>query len=226
MNETRSYNSQLRQQQAEATRERILDAMAAIYEEEGRVEAATARAVAARAGVREITVYRHFPNRERLLQGLWARLNRKYGVTVGMPEDAAEVAGKMEALFQSFEAAPAHILASIRTEQGLKVRDSLNPERSAAFLKIVQDIAPRLDEPDRRKAAAVLQLLYSAYSWVSLREQWDLRGAPAAEAVAWAVETLIADLRQRGSDPIRPVAPSPAQTSDAQTGDSQKDAEE
>ena len=84
MKAVRTYNSQLRQSQAEATRERILAAMAELYERDG--EAATVRAVAERAGVREITVYRHFPNRDELMKGLWAWLNRKHGVTVGMPE--------------------------------------------------------------------------------------------------------------------------------------------
>lgn len=205
MTEARTYNSQLRQSQAEATREKILDAMASIYEEEGRIEAATARAVAARAGVREITVYRHFPNREILLQALWTWLNRKHGVTVGIPETADEIVSKMGPLFQTFEAAPAHVLAAIRTPEGLKIRESLNADRSAAFIKALNGIAPDLDATEQAKAAAVLQLLYSAYAWVSMREQWGLSGDTAAEAAAWAAETLLADLRKRGKAPIRPT---------------------
>jgi len=178
--------------------------MAAIYEEEGRIEAATTRAVAARAGVREVTVYRHFPSREVLLQGLWAWLNRRNGVTVGMPESADELVAKMGPLYQTFDAAPAHILASVRTDEGLKIRSSLNAERSAIFLKLVAETAPALDEAERRKAAALLQLLYSAYPWISYREQWGLTGEPAAEVSAWAVEVLLADLRRRGAKPLRP----------------------
>lgn len=204
MSGKRTYNSALRQEQADATRERILEAMAAIYQEEGRIEAATTRAVAARAGVREVTVYRHFPSREVLLQGLWAWLNRRNGVTVGMPEHADEIALKVGPLYQTFDAAPGHILASIRSEEGLKIRSSLNAERSAIFLKLVAEAAPALDEAEQVKAAALLQLLYSAYPWVSFREQWDLTGEPAAEISAWAVEVILADLRRRGAKPLRP----------------------
>lgn len=204
MSGKRTYNSALRQEQADATRERILEAMAAIYQDEGRIEAATTRAVAARAGVREVTVYRHFPSREVLLQGLWAWLNRRNGVTVGMPESADEIARKVGPLYQTFDAAPGHILASIRTEEGLKIRSSLNAERSAIFLKLVAEAAPALDEAEQVKAAALLQLLYSAYPWISFREQWDLTGAPAAEVSAWAVEVILADLRRRGAKPLRP----------------------
>jgi AcrR family transcriptional regulator len=74
----RTYNSTLRQERATATRDRILEAMAAIYEEEGRIAAATTRAVAARAEVREMTAYRYFSTREILVQGLWAFLNRRH----------------------------------------------------------------------------------------------------------------------------------------------------
>lgn len=206
MSETRPYNSRLRQEQAEATRERILDAMAGLYEAEGRLEAATVRAVAARAGVREITVYRHFPNRELLLAGLWERLNRGAGVTVGMPEAPAELVSKMGPLFASFDAAPAHVLASLRTEEGLKVRSSLNEDRRTHFLTVLDQAAPDLPPAEKAKAAAVLQLLYSGYAWVSMREQWDLPGDVAAEAAAWAAEILIENLRQRGAQPVRPAA--------------------
>lgn len=205
MSKARTYNSELRQSQAEATREKILEAMTAIYEEEGRIEAATARAVAARAGVREITVYRHFPNREILLQALWAHLNRKHGVTVGMPESADEIVAKIGPLYQTFEAAPGHVLAAIRTPEGLKIRESLNDERAEIFMAALREAAPALDPADQAKAAAVLQLLYSSYAWVSMREQWGLSGEVAAEAAAWAAETLLADLRKRGTTPIRPA---------------------
>ncbi|WP_068876106.1 MULTISPECIES: TetR family transcriptional regulator [unclassified Phenylobacterium] len=205
MSDKRTYNSALRQEQSDATREKILQSMAAIYAEEGRIEAATTRAVAARAGVREVTVYRHFPSRDVLLQGLWAWLNRRNGVTVGMPETADEIALKVGPLYQTFDAAPGHVLASVRTEEGLKIRSSLNAERSAIFLKLVAEAAPALDEGERVKAAALLQLLYSAYPWISFREQWDLTGEPAAEVSAWAVEIILAELRRRGAKPLRPT---------------------
>lgn len=208
MKAVRTYNSQLRQSQAEATRERILAAMAELYERDG--EAATVRAVAERAGVREITVYRHFPNRDELMKGLWAWLNRKHGVTVGMPETAEQLVAQIAPLFATFGAAPAHVAASLRSPEGQKVRNSLNAERAEAFLAILEDVAPDLAPNERRKAASVLQLLYSAHTWISMREQWGLDDAAAAEAAGWAAEHLIADLRARGSAPIRPGETGPA----------------
>jgi len=206
MSETRTYNSRLRQEQAEATRERIVGAMADILAEDGRIEAATNRAVAQRAGVTEVTVYRHFPSRELLLRGLWEHLNRRNGANIGMPESEAEILEKVGPLFATFDAAPAHITAAITTEHGREMRGSLDELRRAAFLDALAEATDGLSPGDRAKAAGVIQLLYSAYAWLSLREQWNVQGQDAADAVGWAIETLLADLRARGSAPIKPGA--------------------
>jgi len=207
MSETRSYNSRLRQEQAEATRERIVAAMAELLAEDGRIEAATNRAVAARAGVTEVTVYRHFPNREALLRGLWEHLNRRNGSTIGMPQSEAELVGNIAPLFATFDVAPAHIVASVTTEHGREMRGSLDELRRNAFLEALENAARDLPPAERVKAAGVIQLLHSAYAWLSLREQWNLSGQDAADAAGWAIETLIADLRARGPAPIKPSVP-------------------
>lgn len=206
MSETRTYNSRLRQEQAEATRERIVAAMADILAEDGRIEAATNRAVAQRAGVTEVTVYRHFPSRELLLRGLWEHLNQRNGANVGMPESEAEILDKVGPLFATFDAAPAHITAAITTEHGREMRGSLNELRRHTFLDALAEATRDLSPEDKAKAAGVIQLLYSAYTWLSLREQWNVTGKAAAEAAGWAIETLLADLHARGSAPIRPRA--------------------
>lgn len=203
MSSIRSYNSALRRDQAEATRERILAAMAALVEE-GDGQAPTNRAVAERAQVTEVTVYRHFPSRELLLKGLWEHLNRKDGVRVGMPESPADLLAKIKPLMASFDASPAQIVARVTTAQGRAARASLDPERREAFLGLVAQAAPALPEGEQAKAAAVLQLLYSAYAWISLREQWTLSGPPAADALGWAAEVLLADLKTRGGAPVAP----------------------
>lgn len=205
MSDVRTYNSRLRQEQAGATRERILAAMADLLLTKGRIEQVTNRAVAAAAGVTEVTVYRHFPSRDVLLRGLWEWLNRRNGVTVGMPESADDIIAKLPALYATFDAAPAHIVASLTSQQGREMRESLNEPRRAAFLSAVVEAAPDLPAGEQEKAAAMLQLIYSAYGWVSLREQWGVTGERAADAATWAVQTLLDDLRRRGAAPIEPA---------------------
>ncbi|MBD9480058.1 TetR/AcrR family transcriptional regulator [Pseudoxanthomonas sp. PXM02] len=200
---TRSYTSDLRRQQADATRARILDAAAALMEAspDGAASVTTKR-IAEEAGITEVTLYRHFPSRADLNQALWQHMNDQQGVAGGFPATLAEMPQRLVPLFTSFDTTPAHILNTLVSPTGRDMRSSQNEVRCEAFLRAVQSDNPALADTDRVQAAAVLQLLYSAYSWLSLREQWGLSGAEAARAVGWALETLSRDLRTRGDLPL------------------------
>ncbi|MBE1526841.1 AcrR family transcriptional regulator [Sphingopyxis sp. OAS728] len=183
----------MRQQKAEATRDAILQSMADLMEECG-PEAVSNRQLAERAGVTEITIYRHFESRGALLAALWDRRNRIEGVKGGFPETLDGIVGRLDELFASFDQTPAHIQATLTTPQGRTLRASRDADRRAAFLKAV-DEAPGLDGEEKLAAASVLQLLYSAYAWLSMREQWGMTAEQSAKAAAWAARTLIADLK-------------------------------
>jgi AcrR family transcriptional regulator len=198
---SRPYKSSLRKSQAETTRRRILEAAAELLEREGG-PAVTNRRIAELADITEMTVYRHFPSRSALDEALWRHMNESRGVAGGFPDRLDEIAPRLARLFASFDAAPAHILSTITTPVGREMRASQDEVRRIAFLTAVEEGAPNLAPDDRRRAAAVLQLLYSAYPWLSLREQWNLNGEDAAQAVAWAVDTLVKDLRSRGDAPL------------------------
>lgn len=71
----RTYNSTRRQQQAEETRTRVLDAAGEVFRERG-YERASIAAIAAAAGVADETVYGHFKNKRTLLGELARRAVR------------------------------------------------------------------------------------------------------------------------------------------------------
>lgn len=191
------YRSDLRAAQADLTREKIGRAAADLLQEKGGAEGITFKAVAARAGVTEMTVYRHFPTREALLHGLWRHINDTMGPDIGMPESADALLRQHDALFAGFDRVAPQIVASITTAQGREMRASLNRRRRKAFLAIVDAAAPGLDAKRRTAAASILQLLHSAYAWDSLREQWSLDGPASGEATKWAIKTLLKDLRRK-----------------------------
>ncbi len=68
----RRYRSERRREQAEQTRERVLDAAATLFEERG-FEGASVAAIAEQAGVSEETVYARFGNKRTLLGELVRR---------------------------------------------------------------------------------------------------------------------------------------------------------
>ena len=71
----RSYRSDHRREQAEQTRQRVLDAAATLFEERG-FNGASVAAIAKRAGVSEETVYARFQNKRTLLGELVGRAVR------------------------------------------------------------------------------------------------------------------------------------------------------
>ena len=71
----RSYRSEHRREQAEQTRQRVLDAAATLFEERG-FNGASVAAIAERAGVSEETVYARFRNKRTLLGELVGRAVR------------------------------------------------------------------------------------------------------------------------------------------------------
>ena len=68
----RPYQQRARAASRARTREQILDAAIALHEEVG-FSATTIAAIAARAGVQRLTVYRHFPDDRVLIEGCAAR---------------------------------------------------------------------------------------------------------------------------------------------------------
>lgn len=75
--ERRTYRKTRRAEQQAETRDRIIEATMALHEEVGPRET-TVSAIAERAGVQRLTVYRHFPDDAELLQACtfrWLTLN-------------------------------------------------------------------------------------------------------------------------------------------------------
>lgn len=77
MTEKRPYRMRRRAESQDETRRRILEAVMQLHEEVG-PKATSISAVAERAGVQRLTVYRHFPDEEALIgacSGEWIRRN-------------------------------------------------------------------------------------------------------------------------------------------------------
>lgn len=191
------YRSTLREEQTARTREKIEEAAASLIQNTHDPEAITYKAVAERAGVTEMTVYRHFPTRDDLLRGLWRQLNARMGAGISMPDSVDALLAQHGGLFTGFDKLAPQIMASITTPQGREMRAALNDKRRRAFRTIVDEVAPELGPELRTRAAAVLQLLHSAHAWMSLREQWAMDGREAASATRWAIDLLLQHLRKK-----------------------------
>lgn len=174
--------------------DRVLAGVAALLAD-GRV--LTYANVAAAAEVPERTVYRHFPTRHDLMSAVVDWVNQRAGVqraTTG--EQATE---NVRHVFTTFDEVAPVMRELMLAPEGLAARLENNDDRRAAALAIVDNDAPGLDDPTRRRTAAVVQLLTSAATWQTLRDYWDMDGTEAADTAAVALAMLLDGARHEAT---------------------------
>ena len=178
----------LRDEYREQTRARILDAAIEALAETD-LEALTIAGVAARAGVTERTVFRHFATRDQLLDAVWPRMQARVG-SQGFPTTAEAMIEIPLKLFPEFDKEERLVLASAYSAGGREVRLKSNAERQKAMRACVRDAFPDIKEPALTRLAAVAQLIDSAYGWAVLKEFWNLSGEEAGLAASEAIAVL------------------------------------
>lgn len=191
----------LRERQKSLTRNAILDALAETVVDQG-LHDFSVQDVADRAGVSHRTVYRHFPDRNALLDGLAGRLDdlfRERDRPV-LPGTAADIAEQVGSAFELFAEHPrlvrAVAIGSLATGEQPRSRRT----RDRVFREKVAEAAEGLSDDEARRASAIVRYLANSLAWVTLTDQLGLDREDATEAVTWAVETLLADLRRRAPD--------------------------
>ena len=192
MNAKAAYHSPLRAAQAEATRQRIVEACLATVQRGGDL---TYAAVAADAGVQERTVYRHFPRKEDLEGAVWSWIVGHLTHVDIAAKDEQQLIAAMRQSFAGFDAGAPLIQAMLHSSQGLEVRRRQQPARRVMFDACIKDAVPEAPPSVRNRASAVLQVLYSASSWELLRDFWSMNADEAADAVDLGITCFLAGLR-------------------------------
>ncbi len=185
----------LREQYAAATRERILSAVADLIER-GELEELTVPAVAEASGVSLRTIYRYYPTREDLMEaaGRWIGdelLKHPY------PRDLDEVADLFEAGCLDFDERPGLARALALSQLGQRVRRYRRRERLEAIGRALREEVGGVDEQELRHAEAVLAYLHNIVAYTVLREECGMSGEEIGRAIAWAIRTLVEDLRRK-----------------------------
>lgn len=195
----KQYRSPLRQAQAERTRELLLQAAATLLERDPD-SALGAGELARVAGVQERTVYRHFANKEALLDALWAWVNDQAGFTA-FPTDERELVEQPRTVFAGFDEIEGLVRASLTSRAGREMRLRQASERRQAFAQCLQAATAGLAPERVRQAEAVVHLLYSAPAWQTMKDFAGMTGGEAGNAASWAIATLLDALRREAAAP-------------------------
>jgi AcrR family transcriptional regulator len=183
------YRSELRAEQAAATRQRIIDAALEGFTPWG-TELPFDK-VAEHARVSERTVYRHFPTQKDLFDAVATQVVARSGWT---PEGIeAETLGATAAraftyfgtLFRSVDPTP--------EAPGMK---ELRSKRLEMIERIVGPYTEGMDPALARGLHAVFDGLVRVPFLRGMHEHWGLGGEDAGRAVEWAINALLDQLRR------------------------------
>lgn len=163
----------------------------------GTFDSLSMEAVAQAAGVSPATLYRHFPSRNALLDAIAHDTMYQRLGAIPYPQSPEEIASVMEQSFVAFDADRAFVRAYFSTELGRTARSRGRRRRIEAIQAAMAPLTTGLDEPSRREAEAVISYLASIQAWVTMQDEFGLTGAQVARAVTWAIDTLLADLRNQ-----------------------------
>ena len=193
---TRSYTSPLRDNQALRTRDLILDGLTELLIER-RADEISTKQIAARAEVSQPMVYRHFPDRQALLEGLADRIGSRGDVQsadTGL-DSIDDFAPKLMAMFEVADAHWVEATAEAILNSDPRRLSRASRERSEDLSRVVQEAFADRDERDHTRMAALLRCIGSVQTWLRMREEFGVPSTDSGPLVAWAVETLVNEAR-------------------------------
>jgi AcrR family transcriptional regulator len=184
-----------------ATRELILETFARMSVEEG-VRDVSIQQVADRAGIAHRTVYRHFPNRQALIDELAEWLFER-GIEHGQVQEIDSLDELAEAIIinartfdQDAEMMKALVLATWESGQ---IADGQR-QRTEDLNEALEPLTADLDPAHARAVQALIRYLISSRTWLVMREEFGLTGEHSGPVIAWVIQLMLDALR----DPSAP----------------------
>lgn len=194
----RRYNSPLRQQQTQETRERIIAAGANLVHSYPAWDWTnlTALAVGESAGVSERTVQRHFPTERLLRDAVLQRVYEESGIALDEVklDTFADVTARMFAYLSSFATTP-----QVQSDPTFLTMDKL---RCDALLNAVVQATPRWNEQQQKMAAAVLDMVWNPPTYERLITTWGFDAERASDTLTWLINVIEKAIRAEDRPPL------------------------
>ena len=192
----RTYRSELRAQQADETRTRILDATLRVAARG--LATLSIPEVAREAGVSVPTVYRHFGTKADLLAELYPHVARRSGFD-GLPDPSslADVREAVREIFARLDATDDLARAAYASPLADQARHAMMPRRYARIRRLGDSIEPKLTEADQDRIARLMVILTSSSALRMWRDHLGSTVEEAADDVDWIVRAAIAAAQKR-----------------------------
>jgi AcrR family transcriptional regulator len=187
----RPYRSQLRTEQSESTRARILDAAVRVMARG--IASLSMPAVAREARVSTRTVYHHFRTKEDLLGALYLHLvSRARLDEIVLPRTLDDLRDGIRAIFGRVESLGDLARAAIASPAAEEARRLNIPVRLAQTRELADRIAPRISDVDKDRIARFLLILTTTSSMRLWREHLGSSVDEAADDIDWLIRAAIA----------------------------------
>lgn len=190
----RTYQSELRAEQAEDTRRRILDAALRVMATG--LASLSVPAVAREAGVSVPTVYRHFGTKAELLAEMYPHAARRAGLD-GVPDPATvrDVKSAVRAMIERLDAMDDVSRAAFASPIADEVRHATMPSRFARIRRLGESLEPPLSDASLDRITRLLVVLISQSALRTWRDHLGVSADQAAEDVDWVLRAVIAAAR-------------------------------
>jgi AcrR family transcriptional regulator len=192
----RAYRSELREEQTEETRARILDATMRVIATG--LASLSVPAVAREAGVSVPTVYRHFRTKRELLAAVYPHAARKAGLdTIADPRSLDELRPMIRALLERLDNLDDLSRAAMASPGAAEVRHATMPIRFQRIRRLADSIEPKLRKADRDRITRLLTVVTASSSLRMWRDHLGLSVDEVAREVDWIVRAAIAASNER-----------------------------
>lgn len=187
----RAYRSDLRAQQAEETRSRILDATVRVIA--AGVASISIPGVAREAGVSIPTVYRHFGTKRDLLAAVYPHLVRQSGHSeLIAPRNVEEFGQMVRQLFGRMGSFDEMSRAAIFSPAADEVRRVSMPERIAKSRAFARLVAPGASAADLERITRIFAVLTNSAAMRIWRDHLGSSVDETADDIVWILRAAIA----------------------------------
>lgn len=186
----RVYRSELREEQTQQTRARILDATLRVMARG--LASVSIPAVARESGVSVPTIYRHFRTKPELLAAVYPHAARRAGLDeIADPRSLDELRPMIRAFVERLDTLDDLSRAAMASPVGSEVRHATMPTRYRRIRRLVDSIEPKLERADRDRITRLIVVLTASSSLRMWRDHLGLSVEEVSEEIDWIVRAAI-----------------------------------